>query len=65
MPFKDLEHEGDEDFDAFSVRRSVKKEKKEKIKQRKLTAEERLEDEQKEYMNINNPLLWDGDIDDD
>lgn len=63
MPFKNLEHDGDEDFDTFSVRQDVKKERKVRAKKKKLTENERLEEEQKTYLNVNNPLLWTGDFD--
>lgn len=63
MPFKNLEHEGNENFNEFSIRQDVKREKKEKVNQRKLTKYERLEEQQKEWLSPENPFIWDGDVD--
>ena len=63
MPFKSLEHDGDEDYDTFSVRQDVKRERKVKVKKKKETEHERLEEEQKRYLSPSNPLLWTGDFD--
>lgn len=67
MPFKNLEHNGNEDFDetkGFSVRKKVQRNLK--FAQNIFDAMEydRLEKAQKEYLSINNPLLWQGDMDD-
>jgi len=63
MNFRDLEHEGDESFDQFSVRQSVKDEKKKRHIEKKLTEPERLDEEQKEWLSVENPLLWEGEFD--
>jgi hypothetical protein len=61
MPFKDLEHDGDEVFQVLEKtnREGVKKSQEERAS---ITHENLLKAMQNAYMNINNPALWDGEI---
>ena len=58
MPFKNLEHDGGEDFSSSTKRRKdfIKPKKTEEdIEKEELAEKERL---QKEYLNPNNEALW-------
>lgn len=58
MPFKHLEHNGDEDFKGLSKRKIVDKELEIERNER-ISDEAYLEQEQKNHMNPNNEDLWD------
>jgi len=62
MPFKNLEHDGFEDFAKFSGRSKVKSNKKIRQKARP-SKQTKLEQEQEKYLQHDNPDLWEGDID--
>lgn len=66
MPFKNLEHDGNEVFTTSDkpTRKKVIIDKKIQQKQQDLIDND-LEKKQQEYLHINNPLLWAGDFDDD
>lgn len=64
--YDELEHEGNEDFN-YSNRAKVKTQTVLKTARQTDSNKEKneeLERKQKEYLNIDNPALWDGDIDD-
>lgn len=63
MPYEHLEHEGDEDFSDYLVRGELKRQPIVPTEKEKLPKDKRLEKEQEAYMDWNNPLLWEGDID--
>ena len=64
MPrYDEIEHEGTEDFNVFQ-NRDVNKEVKKQLKvfdDKK--AEDQLEKLQEKWMSLDNPFLWEGDID--
>jgi hypothetical protein len=62
MPYKNLEHDGVEDFTKFSNREKVKQNRERRLS-KKPKREERLARQQKKYLSIDNPALWDGDPD--
>jgi hypothetical protein len=63
---KDIEHDGFEFFnpDDRSDRKRVRIREKQLELAVKENAEEAKEKAQREYLSINNPLLWDGDDED-
>lgn len=61
MPFKNLEHDGFEDFKKFSSRDKVQLSQKAK-KDKRPKKVDRLKIEQEEYMRTN-PDLWEGNPD--
>lgn len=64
MPFKDLEHEGNEIYKS-SQRQDVKDAKAQKLIDSLKSAEQRREIAQERYLHPSNPVLWSGtDIDD-
>ena len=64
MPYKDLEHDGGEDFsnnNPLETREDVLEKKIRRDKDRP-TKEESLERLQKHWLSLENPHLWDGEI---
>jgi len=64
--YGEIEHAGDEEYD-YSNREKVTTKKKIDTAKKTDAHKKRiakLEEEQKKYMDINNPALWTGDIDD-
>jgi len=64
MPFKDLEHEGNENFEKgrISNREDVREVQLLKKKQSEDAKEEELEKKQQQWLYFDNPALWDGEI---
>ncbi len=64
MGFKNLEHEGDEDFleQAITKRNETNKIDALITKQRKKEESKQQETDQARWLNFNNPALWDGEI---
>lgn len=62
MPYKNLEHDGYEDFSRFSNREKLNQNRLNKKKKRASKAD-KLENAQKKYLSPNNPALWEGDLD--
>lgn len=61
MPYKDLEHDG-EDIFSLANRAEVAKTKDEREELKQEQIEKHREVAQEAYMNIENPALWDGEI---
>lgn len=63
MPLKHLEHDGNEDFrkEQFPDRKKQLLDLLEE-EANKPDPEEELEKQQREYMRLDNPALWDGEI---
>lgn len=64
MPYKDLEHEGGEDFSTNSPldTRDDIKAKQEKRNKEKPSKEETLARLNQAWLNPENPFLWEGEI---
>ncbi len=63
MPYKDLEHEGDEDFFQLATKnRKQQKEKEQKDKENQPTEEETFNRLQEAWLHPENPFLWEGDF---
>ena len=66
MPLKHLEHDGNEDFEELNVtnkkQANITDAIKEIINDDEREREEELARLQEEWMNPNNPALWDGEI---
>lgn len=64
MGFKNLEHEGDEDFleQDITKRNEVNKISTAIDKRRKEEESQQRETDQTRWLNFNNPALWDGEI---
>ena len=61
MPYKDLEHDGVDIF-ALNTRESAEREKDRRTALKEEQEEKHKEIAQEAYMNLENPLLWDGEI---
>ena len=59
MPFKDLEHDGSENFESLSNRIVAKAIELKAEQDLKLQEDKILEERQKEWLSPANPLLWD------
>lgn len=59
MKLKDLEHDGNEDFNSFTGRKEVKKIKEVKKKQDEEKEFEQRKKDQEEWLSPANDLLWD------
>lgn len=64
MPFKDLEHDGNEEYvdRSFSSRETVAIDTKKRDEQQKQDREKNLVAKQEEWLDPSNPALWDGDF---
>ena len=64
MGFKNLEHEGDEDFleQAITKRNDTNKISKNIEERRQKEESQQREKDQARWLNFNNPALWDGEI---
>lgn len=61
MPYKNLEHDGDEEFDtkgSYKKRKDVILDKKASKKLKEDSEFKKLADLQEQYNSPNNPLLW-------
>ena len=60
MPFKNLEHDGGEDFSSSSKnRRQVFETEKLNAEEKEKRKEKEISKAQEDYLNINNDILWD------
>lgn len=68
MGYEHLEHDGNEDFAEYETRGDKPKEEpiafssEQSELELELQEEARLAKEQEEWLNFNNPALWDGEI---
>jgi len=62
MPYKNLEHDGYEEFTSFSNRQKVK-ENRVKRALKRISKKDKLEKQQEEYL-ATSPDVWEGELDD-
>lgn len=67
MPFKNLEHDGNEDFlnDVVKARTVVAEEVLEQKEVEDSGLEEKLIEKQQKWLDPRNPFLWEGDLDEE
>jgi hypothetical protein len=63
MPkYDDIEHDGTEDFNLFQNKKTHHKIKEKVSREIESKKEEKLEQAQQKWLDLENPFLWEGEI---